>query len=67
MPFFPHSGSTPAQRLFHFFVFTGGGIILLETERALGSTQVEFQSTFMRQMENHARRCRCTGLENVVQ
>jgi outer membrane usher protein len=54
MPFFPHSGSTPAQRLFHFFVFTGGGIILLETERALGSTQVEFQSTFMRQMENHA-------------
>jgi outer membrane usher protein len=54
MPFFPHWRSTPAQRLFHSAVLTGASLVLLETKPALASTQVEFQSTFMRQLDNHA-------------
>lgn len=54
MPFFPHWSSTPAQRLCHFVVFTGASVVLLKTDPALASTPVEFQSTFMRQLDNHA-------------
>lgn len=54
MPFFPHQSSTCAQRLFHLQVFTGGGIVLLQTKPAQAANPVEFQSTFMRQLQNHA-------------
>lgn len=54
MPFSPHRSSTPAQRLFHFAVLTGSSLVLLESRPALASTQVEFQPTFMRQLDNHA-------------
>lgn len=54
MPFSPHRSSTPAQRLFHFALLTGSGLVLLESRPALASTQVEFQPTFMRQLDNHA-------------
>ena len=54
MPFFPHQSSTCAQRLFHLLVFTGGGIVLLQTKPAQAANPVEFQSTFMRQLQNHA-------------
>lgn len=54
MPFFPHWRSPPAQRLFHFVVFTGASSALLDAEPARASTSMEFQSTFMRQLDNHA-------------
>lgn len=53
MPLFPCWSSTPARRLFHLFVLTGG-VAWLDTKPALASTPVEFQSTFMRQLNNHA-------------
>jgi outer membrane usher protein len=54
MPFYTQRRTPVAQRLLHLFVFTGAGSVLLDSKPALADAPVEFQSTFMRQLDNHA-------------
>lgn len=54
MPFLPHSRSISAQRIFHCFVLTSASVAGMKAAPALASTPVEFQSSFMRQPDNHA-------------
>lgn len=41
------------RRLFHLFVISSGSSLLLETDSTLASETIEFQSTFMRQLDSH--------------
>jgi outer membrane usher protein len=54
MPFYTQRRTPVAQRLLHVFIFTGAGSVLLDSKSALADAPVEFQSTFMRQLNNHA-------------
>lgn len=53
MPFSPHGSYSPVQQFLQCFVLIGASITLLKPDFAHGSTPVEFQSTFMRQMDTH--------------
>ena len=59
-------GCLPAHlRLNHLILIAGGGITLLEGERAEASMPVEFQSTFMRQLDNHSADAGALALRNL--
>ena len=53
MTFSPHRRCSPVQRFLQYFVLIGASITGLKPDFAQASTPVEFQSTFMRQMETH--------------
>ena len=53
MPFSPHGSRSPVHRLIQCIVLIGASITGLKPDSALASTPVEFQSTFMRQMDTH--------------
>ena len=54
MPFFTPRRTPMAQRWLPIFMFTGAGSGLLEIKSALADAPVQFQSTFMRQLDSHA-------------
>jgi outer membrane usher protein len=55
MFFLPWRFGLPArQRLFHFIIIGGGSTVLLEVEPVHAGETLEFQSTFMRQLDSHA-------------
>ncbi|APC19158.1 ferrous iron transporter B [Pseudomonas frederiksbergensis] len=54
MPSFTHRRTPVAQRLLPIVMFTGASSVLLDIKSALADAPVEFQSTFMRQLGNHA-------------
>ena len=53
MPFSPHGSRSPVQRFLQCIVLIGASITGLKPDSAQASTPVEFQSTFMRQMDTH--------------
>lgn len=53
MTFSPHGSCSPVQRFLQCIVLTGASITGLKPDSAQASTPVEFQSTFMRQMDSH--------------
>lgn len=53
MPFLPYGGSTPANRLLHCCLLTGASVVAGRADLAQSATDVEFQSSFMRQSDTH--------------
>lgn len=53
MPFSPHGSCSPVQRFSQCIVLIGASITGLKPDSAHASKPVEFQSTFMRQMDTH--------------
>ena len=53
MPFSPHGSRSPVQRFLQCIVLIGASITGLKPDSAQASTPVEFQSTFMRQLDTH--------------
>ena len=53
MPFSSHGSCSPVQAFLQCTVLIGASITGLKTDSAHASTPVEFQSTFMRQMDTH--------------
>lgn len=46
--------SPSRQRLFHFIIIGGGSAVMLEAKPVHAGETIEFQSTFMRQLDSHA-------------
>ena len=53
MTFSPHGSCSPVQRFLQCIVLIGASITGLKPDSAQASTPIEFQSTFMRQMDTH--------------
>lgn len=65
MPFSSQRSCTPAQRILQFAVMTGASFAALKTHLVNASTPVEFQSTFMRQLDSHASDAGALALESL--
>ncbi|MCK8684293.1 fimbria/pilus outer membrane usher protein [Pseudomonas umsongensis] len=59
--------SSTRQRLFHFIVIGGGSAAMLETRPVLANQPIEFQSTFMRQLDSHARDAGAVALNALAE
>lgn len=54
MPFLTHRCSPAARSLFNFFMYTSAGTVLLDIKPLRADEPPQFQSAFMRQLDNHA-------------